>query len=387
MFDKLTFALDMSTIPSNPSEVSEVWLQEILALKFQDVKVEHLKEHKNEGGVLSGIFKANVKLNDTPKKLFIKIMPDPTQPQRVFIENFGIDAVEVNTYRDLFDKLEKFELEHTKSSELKKITCDFYAGDSCQDPQNRKFHLILGDVSDAYKMPNLEDGLTNEQIINALQCLAYFHAVSYAFGQINDTDFLEEHPMVYHRFLKDKEALAYIDQLFQRAHQALLKHNEPGLAEILQKLSKNYVSKFTLGYGGHDGRFLTHGDMWSNNVMFNAQNQCLLVDWQFTSASDPYLDFAAMAFMNQSPEKIEENTGLFCQVYFTQFQEIMSKFNIQGPWKNLQEFTQLATQNGYLALFCWLVPSFSPCVYAPKIVDRFIHIFKKALHLHPTFFT
>ena len=102
------------------------------------------------------------------------------------------------------------------------------------------------------------------------------HQVSYAYGQINDTNFLEEHPMVYHRFLKDKEALAYIDQLFQRAHQALLKHNEPGLAEILQKLSKNYVSKFTLGYGGHDGRFLTHGDMWSNNVMFNAQNQCLL---------------------------------------------------------------------------------------------------------------
>ena len=116
----------MSKIPGNPSEVSKQWLQETLELKFTDVKIEQLKQHKNEGGVLNGIFKAKVKLNGTPQKLFIKIMPDPSQPQRVFIENFGIDAVEVNTYKDLFKKLEAFEMKHTKSSELKETICDFY---------------------------------------------------------------------------------------------------------------------------------------------------------------------------------------------------------------------------------------------------------------------
>ena len=377
----------MSKIPGNPSEVSEQWLQKTLELKFTDVKIEQLKQHKNEGGVLSGIFKANVKLNGSPQKLFIKIMPDPSQPQRVFIENFGIDAVEVNTYKDLFEQLEAFEIEHTKSSEIKQTICDFYGGNSCQDPKDRKFYLILEDLGDTYKMPNLEEGMTNEQITSALTNLAYFHALSYAYGQINELDYLSSYPMIYHRFLKDKEALLFIDQMFERAHKALLDHNEADLGEMIEKLSKNYVSKLTFGYGGRDGRFLTHGDMWSNNVMFDDQNQCKLVDWQFTCASDPYLDFAAMAFLNQDPDKIEANTALFCQVYFEKFQEIIAKFKIQGPWKDLEEFTILAIQNGYLALFCWLVPSFSPCVYAPKIEDRFIHIFKKAVHLHPTFFT
>ena len=80
--------------------------------------------------------------------------------------------------------------------------------------------------------------------------------------------------MPYHKFLEDVEAVNYINQLFKRAHQALLDHKKPELAEILNNLSKNYVEKFKFGYGGHDGRFLTHGDMWSNNVMFNDQN-----DW------------------------------------------------------------------------------------------------------------
>ena len=175
----------MPAIPSKPNEVTELWLQEVLSQKYDYVKIESLKQHKNEGGVLSGIFKANVILNNVEKKLFIKIMPDPSQPQRVFIENFGIDHIEVQTYKKLFDKLEKFELEYSSKSDIKTILCQFYAGDSCQDPKDRKFYLILEDVGGTYKMPNLEEGLTYEQIVNSLKNLAYFHALSYAYGQVH----------------------------------------------------------------------------------------------------------------------------------------------------------------------------------------------------------
>ena len=110
------------------------------------------------------------------------------------------------------------------------------------------------------------------------------------------------------------------------------------------------------------------------------------MDWQFTCASDPFLDFAAMAFMNQDPKTMEQNTDMYCRVYFNTFQEILEKFKIKSPWRDLQEFEKLAMKKGYLALFCWLVPSFSPCVYAPKIVDRFVYIMQKAVNYHPTFF-
>ena len=42
--------------------------------------------------------------------------------------------------------------------------------------------------------------------------------------------------------------------------------------------------KFKVGYGGHDGRFLTHGDLWSNNVMFNQDDDCILGTIHFHDA-------------------------------------------------------------------------------------------------------
>jgi thiamine kinase-like enzyme len=60
------------------------------------------------------------------------------------------------------------------------------------------------------------------------------------------------------------------------------------------------VDKFQSALAVVDGRFLTHSDVWANNMMFHNQNDnCKLVDWQFTSASTPYLDITAMALINQ----------------------------------------------------------------------------------------
>ena len=36
-------------------------------------------------------------------------MPSPDQPQRVFIEDYGIDAREVKTYSTLFKQLKEFD--------------------------------------------------------------------------------------------------------------------------------------------------------------------------------------------------------------------------------------------------------------------------------------
>jgi hypothetical protein len=38
------------------------------------------------------------------------------------------------------------------------------------------------------------------------------------------------------------------------------------------------------------------------------------VDWQFTCASTPYLDIAAMAFMNQDPDTMDKNVDAFLKV-------------------------------------------------------------------------
>ena len=151
-------------------------------------------------------------------------------------------------------------------------------------------------------------------------------------------------------------------------------------------LSKGYVSKFKFAYGGQDGRFLTHGDLWCNNLMFNKDDRCILVDWQFTCASTPYLDIAAMAFMNQDPDTMDKNMDTFLKAYYEKFEETCQKFDVKGPWNDFEDFKQPAISQGFLSLFVWLLLSFSPCVYSLRILDRFIYIFKKALEQNPNFF-
>ena len=93
-----------------------------------------------------------------------------------------------------------------------------------------------------------------------------------------------------------------------------------------------------------------------------------------------------MAFMNQSPEDTDKNTKKFLQEYLTTFDSICSKAKVQSPWTSFEAFEKIAIEQGYLSTFVWLLLSFSPCVYSPRIMDRFVFIMKKAMKLKPDLF-
>ena len=65
----------MKNIPTTPHEVTESWLISGLTNHGKEIKVIDLKSVKNEGGVLSSVFKAKVDIDGVEEKLFIKIMP------------------------------------------------------------------------------------------------------------------------------------------------------------------------------------------------------------------------------------------------------------------------------------------------------------------------
>ena len=60
---------------NNSHEVTEPWLISVLFNHGKEIKVLELKSVKNEGGVLSSVFKAKVDIDGVEEKLFIKIMP------------------------------------------------------------------------------------------------------------------------------------------------------------------------------------------------------------------------------------------------------------------------------------------------------------------------
>ena len=256
-------------IPLTHNQVTEDWLKSALSNNGKAIKIKELKSVKNEGGVLSSVFKAKVDIDGKEEKLFIKIMP-PDQGQKVIIENHPLDSIEIKTYEKTLPRLQSFELEEMGTNKLEDMTCQFFGGKSSLAKESRGFYVILEDIGDTHHMPNLDKGLTDIQVIDSLRKLAYFHGLSYCYAKKNNVDYLEDNPIPYLAILDVPEVQEYIDgELFKRCITELESRGEKRLAEVLKKQSTNYLEKYKGALDDNVGDFLTHGDIWSNNVMFN----------------------------------------------------------------------------------------------------------------------
>ena len=186
-------------IPIDVSDVTPKWLKEVLKVDAGNVK--ELYQHKTKDGVLSSIIKATVADCNGDKKFFIKIMPSKELAQRIFIEKNHLDAIELGAYKDVFPTLAKFEQEMLGYTNIQSITCKFYGGDCKLDAEDRRFYIILEDLSDSYSMPNFSKGLPSAEIKDAIEKLAYFHSLSYVRGQIKKLDYSLDHRLPYLSFV------------------------------------------------------------------------------------------------------------------------------------------------------------------------------------------
>ena len=151
----------------------------------------------------------------------------------------------------------------------------FYAGEFNPDPQSRGFFLVLSDVSDTFKLADNTKGLTGLQLSTSLKQIAHFHALSFAYGVKHGINYKKEFPIVYQNFLQDPAMTESCERNFKLFIQDLkaFEDHQP-LIKALENLSGNYKARFRESLLFEDGRFLSHGDFWANNVMFAEGNEC-----------------------------------------------------------------------------------------------------------------
>ena len=78
------------------------------------------------------------------------------------------------------------------------------------------------------------------------------------------------------------------------------------ITNVKTKLSDNYV-KYCLEEDSIEN-FLVHGDLWSNNIMYETGNKnCKLVDWQFLGTGNILADFGLFALASMDPKSTENN--------------------------------------------------------------------------------
>ncbi len=175
--------------------------------------------------------------------------------------------------------------------------------------QRRGYYLVMEDLSVDFTMVPNKDGLSLRQTLAGIEAMARLHAVSYCYGIVNNLEFPEEKRPPFLGFLSDDETVKLTKSYFAMAVKDFNENPKAKhLAPYIEKLSTDFVASFKKTYEV-DRRFMIHGDMWSNNVMFSHNNNgnvsVKVIDWQFYSTGSPYTDFNAIAFINAKPSEVE----------------------------------------------------------------------------------
>ena len=103
--------------------------------------------------------------------------------------------------------------------------------------------------------------------------MAYFHAISYGYSQTNSIDFTK-FPISYEKYVLDKKMVDVFHSSVK-----LMKEDFLQIAidkEIIENALDNFDKKELLSLHKYvnlsSAHFISHGDFWSNNVMFCVNN-------------------------------------------------------------------------------------------------------------------
>ena len=279
-------------------ETLREWLKSSLpdGLSSDSIEVAPVKE---EIGFMSAQFRATVTMgNETGEKkirLFIKTMP-PDDLHRGVVAATFCDVTEIETYRVLFRELAAFE-SGRRQRIIGDIVPTLYAGEYDKDPMNRSFVMATEDLGPAFRMMDFEVGLTPRQALSAVKKLAKFHALCYAFVKINNVNLGGEKFDFTSKFTENISTDA-----------KLIEHVSDSMDWIIRDLEECESRRHLVGparrcKGDHGERFrravkecpgargfILHGDLWSNNILFDGNDDCRILDWQFTDVGSIFFD-------------------------------------------------------------------------------------------------
>ena len=382
----------MVKIPQEASEVSENWFKEVLKetdKELLEVNVsEFQKETSNEHGMLSCIFR----IEANGQKYFLKVMPEVSFAKTIVTQQ-KMFITEVETYRRLFKDLAEFENKRCKDSKgVDSLIPKVISADYNDDEDKTGFYLLLENLTPKYEMKDFNKGLTVNQVTQSVQSLAHFHAVSYSFKERNNIkDFREKYPFLsksFDRIFISQDMKAFFDE----NKNAVLKDvaASPTHKYLLEQLNSVYsdmerlYAKALLLPGVKWKQFLTHGDLKANNMMFNAEDECKVFDWQLTTDGHWSLDLGMLAFISMNPEDTEKHATVFIEAYYEQFRDTLSKFETEIPWENFEEFSKDAKEIGFFLTFIWCSFSYRNMVQIyPEFKRRALYVVQKSIELMP----
>ena len=385
-------------IPTCQNDITKQWLIEVLKFpksatetEDNDVEVTELVTIKEKNGFLSGVAKAKVIINGQGKNLFVKTIVDPDDPFHDYSCVSNFDEVEVRFYKEYLPAIVEFtkeqmgtENDNTTATILENMVPKFYSGDYCLEKEQRGFYLIMDDLSSQYRMKNGPEGLNFKQINDALIKIAKFHSAAYAFN-MKYPDKVQSWKLKcwLNEWFKDPE----IDKLMNTCFDNFIKdleNDNPDLITPVSNLKQKWLELFKASLV-FDDRFISHADLWINNIMAcDDTDTSMILDWQSLAPDHPVMDVAFLLCTSLTPENLDQCINDLIKSYVDAFQKTCLQFKIKIPF-NFEEFQKMFYEKGVVLIFMiWMSAydesiNFFKTLVQPHFKSRFIWQLRKVL--------
>ncbi len=384
-------------VPTSSNDVTETWLKTVLEKDnpATKVKVVSLNQITEVNGLLAAVFKASVKFNnDTDEtRLFIKIGVSEDNPYASFTLTSQVDIKEVHAYEDDIAGLVAFEKECLGKSQLEQSLPKIYASGYDASDGNRGIYIVMEDLTVNHKMVNYLDGLSKDQMMAAVESIARFHALSYCYYKSNGKPYPQEKKPVYPLLVEGQEVLDLYNSFKDLAIKDLSdlpsgKHLIPYIKDMFVDFKSFFLKAMTFT----NDTFLIHGDLWSNNVMFNISKEdgltkgVKLFDWQFFCYGPPCVDFTLLVVTGLTPENNEAWIDELYDAYFNKLESTFKEFKMEAPFTK-EQFIQDCYKIGFITTFDFLMTSYDPLWRKKELIDRFIWILDSVIKHRPDLFT
>ena len=208
------------------------------------------------------------------------------------------------------------------------------------DKASRGFYMIMEDLS-KQDFVMVQGSLSLDQCQDVLEKMAHFHAVAFCFAQ--------SHPEIvtswnlkslYESLENDAEFEEIMSKNFAKFKQDLEQDKSDFLLSKVEKLQGNWRQAYKACVSMKDARFVAHGDLWINNLMF-CGSKSVILDWQMLAPDHPMLDVGLLLCTSLSPDDLSTHYPHLIQIYVEQFAKSCKLFHVEEIPFSTEEFIEL----------------------------------------------
>ncbi len=275
----------MNKFPTNPDELSNSWLQEVLGFAVSGFNVEYFSEG---AGVMAWVMRLTLDTPaDCPKSVIVKF-PSPSEVNREVARTYNMYGREVAFYSNIAANIA-----------VPTPACYF----SAFDPQTSDFVLLLEDIGHM-RIGDQVAGCSLEEAITVVDAVASFHASAW-----QPSEFPE---LVSHNNEAQRAGMSagfqagwpvVLEQFGEHiptAMRSVCARLPDAVPRLLQQMCEQPVC-------------VTHADVRLDNIFF-AEDKVAFVDWQSICTSAPEQDLAY--FVTQSvPASVRQQVDLVARYH------------------------------------------------------------------------